>query len=159
MSKPRHDIDLGGFRVRIYHNPKVLLDNYVHISTKSGVLDVKLRGATYFHLLKRADEGNTEELKAFCVMASVVLGSVYRDEELAQAIVRDIAEYTERLLKKAEDKAKEVSEADELAAEALMRDVAEYADAPNDKAREKIRKQWKKDVEEELARSIDEGED
>lgn len=145
--------------MRIYHNPKVILDNYVHISTVSGLIDVKLRGATYWHLLTRADEGETEELKAFCVMASVILGSVYTDAKLAEAIVSDIGAYTERLLEKAEEKAKEVTEADEMAAEALMRDVAAYADAPNEREREKIREQWRKDVEEELARNTDEGED
>lgn len=145
-TKPKYDLTLGGFNVKFYASSRVALDNYVLITTKDGLMNIKLRGYTYKYLLESANKGNHNEIQSFATLMYVITQNVYLDGELALDMIKSVADYTDRLLKKGADKAAEITEAEEAANQALMEDVAAYADAKGAKAKKALRKQWKKEV-------------
>lgn len=119
-----HRFEFGGaFIVDMYHDEKDVRKCYAQITTVSDNFSLKVTGYPYGYLMESAAQGNEENIHGFCAMMYLVADGVYRDAGFAKDLMKSISKYQKRLEKKAEDAAKNVTEAQEEADTALLNDI------------------------------------
>lgn len=126
--KPKYHLEIGGkaFIADFYVDEKHpdVEHNYLHIHTPNNVFEQKIVGYPYGYLLAAVSQGNEEEVHNYCVVLWRVTQEIYQDAGLANDILRAFAKYDKRLMKQAEQKAKAVTDSEEMASQAFMEDIA-----------------------------------
>lgn len=128
-TKPRYSVNVGNgaFVADFYadgRHPDVE-HNYLHIHTPNHVFEQKIVGYPYGYLLAAVSQGNEEEVHNYCVVLWRVTQEIYQDAGLANDILRAFAKYDKRLMKQGAEKAKAVTDSEEMASQAFMESVVE----------------------------------
>jgi hypothetical protein len=124
---PKHHIEIanGAVIVDFYVNEKDIKKCYMRMYARNGAFDYKIGAChTYGYLMAAINQGNTRELEAFCILLWRMTQECYQDETLAKDLVTCFNARDERLMKQGAEKAKAVTEHEELANQALMEDIA-----------------------------------
>lgn len=128
-TKPRYSVNVGNgafvadFFVDERH-PDVE-HNYLHIHTPNNVFEQKVVGYPYGYLLAAVSQGNEEEVHNYCVVLWRVTQEIYQDAGLANDILRALAKYDKRTMKRGAEKEKAVTDSEEMASQAFMESVVE----------------------------------
>ena len=93
----------------------------------------------YGYLLEAANQEKIEQIHGYAAMLFILSQQFTQDQGLTNDVVRSINKWQKRMDKKAQEAAKDVSDAEETASQAFMEEVAAYADA-TPKERKKMRK-------------------
>lgn len=128
-TKPRYSVNVGNgaFVVDFFvdeRHPDVE-HNYLHIHTPNNVFEQKVVGYPYGYLLAAVSQGNEEEVHNYCVVLWRVTQEIYQDAGLANDILRTFAKYDKRTMKRGAEKAKAVTDSEEMASQAFMESVVE----------------------------------
>lgn len=150
-TKPKHHLEIGSgtFIADFYvdeKNPDVK-HNYLHLYAPNGVFEQKVVGYPFGYLLAAVSQGKEEEVHSYCVMLWRVTQEIYQDIGFCQDIIKAINKRDKRLMKEAEQNAKNVSEADEMASAELMKEAIAYAEA-SPKERKRMSKESRKQMRE-----------
>lgn len=127
-TKPRYSVNVGNgafvadFFVDERH-PDVE-HNYLHIHTPNHVFEQKIAGYPYGYLLAAVSQGNEEEVHNYCVVLWRVTQEIYQDAGLANDILRAFAKYDKRTMKRGAEKAKAVTDSEEMASQVFVEDIA-----------------------------------
>lgn len=141
-TKPRYSVNVGNgafvadFFVDERH-PDVE-HNYLHIHTPNNVFEQKVVGYPYGYLLAAVSQGNEEEVHNYCVVLWRVTQEIYQDAGLANDILRAFAKYDKRTMKRGAEKAKAITDSEEMASQAFMEDIAAESDMSKKELKAKI---------------------
>lgn len=140
-TKPYKTVECGGFIANFYYNEGDLAKTYLEITTVSGVWSMRIAGNihAYGYLLEAANQEKIEQIHGYAAMLFILSQQFTQDQGLTNDVVRSINKWQKRMDKKAQEAAKDVSDAEETTSQAFMEEVAAYADA-TPKERKKIRK-------------------
>lgn len=123
---PKHHIEIanGAVVVDFYVNEKDIKKCYMRMYARNGAFDYKIGAChTFGYLMAAINQGNTRELEAFCILLWRMTQECYQDETLAKDLVTCFNARDERLMKQGAEKAKAVTESEEMAAQAFMEDI------------------------------------
>lgn len=148
---PKHHIEIvnGAVIVDFYVNEKDIRKCYMRMYARNGAFDYKIGAChTYGYLMAAINQGNTRELEAFCILLWRMTQECYQDETLAKDLVTCFNARDERLMKQGAEKAKVVTEHEELANQAFMEDIASESGMSKKelKAKREADKQMMKEV-------------
>lgn len=148
---PKHHIEIanGAVIVDFYVNEKDIKKCYMRMYARNGAFDYKIGAChTYGYLMAAINQGNTRELEAFCILLWRMTQECYQDETLAKDLVTCFNARDERLMKQGAEKAKVVTEHEELANQAFMEDIASESGMSKKelKAKREADKQMMKEV-------------
>lgn len=124
---PKHHIEIanGAVIVDFYVNEKDIKKCYMRMYARNGAFDYKIGAChTYGYLMAAINQGNTRELEAFCILLWRMTQECYQDETLAKDLVTCFNARDERLMKQGAEKAKAVTDSEEMASQAFMEDIA-----------------------------------
>lgn len=124
---PKHHIEIanGAVIVDFYVNEKDIKKCYMRMYARNGAFDYKIGAChTYGYLMAAIDQGNTRELEAFCILLWRMTQECYQDETLAKDLVTCFNARDERLMKHGAEKAKAVTDPEDMASQAFMEDIA-----------------------------------
>lgn len=125
---PKHHIEIanGAVIVDFYVNEKDIKKCYMRMYARNGAFDYKIGAChTYGYLMAAVNQGNTRELEAFCILLWRMTQECYQDETLAKDLVTCFNARDERLMKQGAEKAKAVTDSEEMASAAFMESVVE----------------------------------
>nr|DAN28981.1 MAG TPA: Protein of unknown function DUF2620 [Caudoviricetes sp.] len=125
---PKHHIEIanGAVIVDFYVNEKDIKKCYMRMYAHNGAFDYKIGAChTYGYLMAAINQGNTRELEAFCILLWRMTQECYQDETLAKDLVTCFNARDERLMKQGAEKAKAVTDSEEMASQAFMESVVE----------------------------------
>lgn len=123
---PKHHIEIanGAVIVDFYVNDKDIKKCYMRMYARNGAFDYKIGAChTYGYLMAAINQGNTRELEAFCILLWRMTQECYQDETLAKDLVTCFNARDERLMKQGAEKAKAVTDSEEMASQAFMEDI------------------------------------
>lgn len=123
---PKHHIEIanGAVIVDFYVNEKDIKKCYMRMYARNGAFDYKIGAChTYGYLMAAINQGNTRELEAFCILLWRMTQECYQDETLAKDLVTCFNARDERLMKQGAEKAKAVTDSEEMASQAFMEDI------------------------------------
>ena len=125
---PKRHIEIanGAVVVDFYVNEKDIKKCYMRMYARNGAFDYKIGAChTYGYLMAAVNQGNTRELEAFCILLWRMTQECYQDEILAKDLVTCFHARDERLMKQGAEKAKAVTDSEEMASQAFMESVVE----------------------------------
>ncbi len=151
-TKPKHHLEIGNgaFIADFYvdeKNPDVK-HNYLHIYAPNGVFEQKVIGYPFGYLLAAVSQGKEEEVHSYCVMLWRVTQEIYQDLGFCQDIIKAINKRDKRLMKEAEQNAKNVTDWQEQADNALMREAIERGKPMSRQQRRKMERESRKEMRE-----------
>ena len=149
-TKPKHHLEIGNgaFIADFYvdeKNPDVK-HNYLHIYASNGVFEQKVVGYPFGYLLAAVSQGKEEEVHSYCVMLWRVTQEIYQDLGFCQDIIKVINKRDKRLMKEAEQNAKNVTDADEMASDALLREAIERGKPMSRQQRRKMKRESREEM-------------
>ena len=137
---PKHHIEIanGAVIVDFYVNEKDIKKCYMRMYARNGAFDYKIGAChTYGYLMAAINQGNTRELEAFCILLWRMTQECYQDETLAKDLVTCFNARDERLMKQGAEKAKAVTDSEEMASQAFMESVVERSQMSKKELKEK----------------------
>ena len=147
-TKPKYSYEVGSgaFCFNFYIDEKNPKGNYLHITTPSGAFEQTVCNYAFGYLLAASQQGKMDELAAYGLMLYRVSEEVYQDLGFCQDIIRAINKRDKRLMKEAEQNAKNVTDADEMASDALMREAIERGKPMSRQQRRKMKRESRKEM-------------
>lgn len=156
---PKHHIEIanGAVIVDFYANEKDIKKCYMRMYARNGAFDYKIGAChTYGYLMAAINQGNTRELEAFCILLWRMTQECYQDEALAKDLVTCFNARDERLMKQGAEKAKAVTDSEEMAAQAFMEDIA--SESGMSKKELKAKRETDRELMKEILTEKDDGE-
>lgn len=148
-AKPVEVYEAGGgaFKLAFYIDERRIKNNYLHITTASGVFEQKITGYTFGYLYAALDQGLYSELEAYCLMLYRVSNEIYQDMDFCDDILRAISMRDKRLEELSKEKAESVTENEDFANEMLMQSVADSDNGDDVELVKQITEEiWPKDL-------------
>lgn len=145
-TKPYKSVDAGQFHFDFYYKEGSVKDTYLEVTCDSGMFNCHIGGRSeaYYFLLHVAMQNDTAVLHDY-IARLCHLAMVWNDTELVKDVNTAINNWRERVNAKGAEKAKAVTDSEEMASQAFMEDVAAYAEA-SPKERKRMSKESRKEM-------------
>lgn len=146
--KPYKEAEVGEWRFKWYYNAKNLDECYLLIESKAKGFSMHLgareNAEVFGYLLAAAEQGRTEQLHGYVVSVYVTANVLVSDQAFVDGINKEIGKWLKRRQKAAKEKAKAVTEADEVASDAIMRGAIERSKPMSRRERRKMEREERK---------------
>lgn len=142
--KPYLVKEVGEWKFTFHYKEGSIERTFLSITSTSGIMNMRLGGNThaYGYLLAAAQQGLDNQLVGYATTLFIPAMAMTQDQELTSGVQKAIVEWQKRKEAEGAEKAKAVTDSEEMASLAFMEDVAAYADA-TPKERKKMREEWK----------------
>lgn len=142
--KPYLVKEVGEWKFTFHYKEGSIERTFLSITSSSGIFSCRVGGNThaYGYLLAAAKQGLDSQLAGYVTTLFIPAMAMTQDQELTSGVQKAIVEWQKRKETEGAEKAKAVTDSEEMASQAFMEDVAAYADA-TPKERKKMREEWK----------------
>lgn len=142
--KPYLVKEVGEWKFTFHYKEGSIERTFLSITSTSGIYSMHIGGNTHAfgYLLAAAKQGLDSQLAGYITTLFIPAMAMTQDQELTSGVQKVIVEWQKRKESEGAEKAKAVTDSEEMASQAFMEDVAAYADA-TPKERKKMRDEWK----------------
>ena len=141
--KPYLVKEVGEWKFTFHYKEGSIERTFLSITSTSGIFNCRIggRNEAYYFLLHVAMKDDIPVLHDYITRVAC-LASIWDDTKLASEVNNALNDWHKRRDAKGAEKAKAVTDSEEMASQAFMEDIAAYADA-TPKERKKMREEWK----------------
>lgn len=123
--KPYLVKDVGAWKFTFHYKEGSIERTFLSITSTSGIFNCRVGGNThaYGYLLGAAKQGLDAQLQGYIVSLFIPAMAMTQDQELTSGVQKAIVEWQERKEAEGAEKAKAVTDSEEMAAQAFMEDI------------------------------------
>lgn len=137
--KPYLVKELGEWKFTFHYKEGSIERTFLSITSTSGIMNMRLGGNTHAfgYLLAAAKQERIDQLQGYIVSLFIPAMAMTQDRELTSGVQKAIAEWQKRKEAEGAEKAKVVTEHEELANQAFMEDIASESGMSKKELKEK----------------------
>lgn len=123
--KPYLVKEVGEWKFTFHYKEGSIERTFLSITSTSGIFNCRVGGNThaYGYLLCAAKQGLDAQLQGYIVSLFIPAMAMTQDQELTSGVQKAIVEWQERKEAEGAEKAKAVTDSEEMAAQAFMEDI------------------------------------
>lgn len=125
--KPYLVKEVGEWKFTFHYKERSIERTFLSITSASGIFNCRVGGNThaYGYLLTAARQNRLDQLQGYIVSLLIPAMAMTQDQELTRGVQNAIVEWQKRKEAEGAEKAKAVTEAEEMASQAFMESVVE----------------------------------
>lgn len=145
--KPYLVKEVGEWKFTFHYKEGSIERTLLSITSTSGIFNCRIGGNThaYGYLLAAAKQDRIDQLQGYIVSLFIPAMAMTQDQELTSGVQKAIVEWQKRKEAEGAEKAKAVTDSEEMASQAFMEDVVAYAEA-SPKERKRMSEESSKEV-------------
>lgn len=145
--KPYLVKEVGEWKFTFHYKEGSIERTFLSITSTSGIFNCRIGGNThaYGYLLAAAKQERIDQLQGYIVSLFIPAMAMTQDQELTSGVQKAIVEWQKRKEAEGAEKAKAVTDSEEMASQAFMEDVVAYAEA-SPKERKRMSEESRKEV-------------
>lgn len=123
--KPYLVKELGEWKFTFHYKEGSIERTFLSITSTSGIMDMRLGGNTHAfgYLLAAAKQERIGQLQGYIVSLFIPAMAMTQDQELTSGVQKAIVEWQKRKEAEGAEKAKTVTDSDEMASQAFVKDI------------------------------------
>lgn len=124
--KPYLVKEVGEWKFTFHYKERSIERTFLSITSASGIFNCRVGGNThaYGYLLTAARQNRLDQLQGYIISLFIPAMAMTQDQELTSGVQKAIVEWQKRKEAEGAEKAKAVTEAEEMASQAFMEDIA-----------------------------------
>lgn len=125
--KPYLVKEVGEWKFTFHYKEGSIERTFLSITSKSGIFNCRIGGNThaYGYLLAAAKQERIDQLQGYIVSLFIPAMAMTQDQELTSGVQKAIVEWQKRKEAEGAEKAKAVTDSEEMASQAFMESVVE----------------------------------
>lgn len=125
-NKPYKTCEVGEWVFDFYYKEGNIRRTYLKITSTSGIMSLILGGNTHAfgYLLAAAKQDRIDQLQGYIVSLFIPAMAMTQDQELTSGVQKAIVEWQKRKEAEGAERAKAVTDSEEMASQAFMEDIA-----------------------------------
>lgn len=124
--KPYLVKEVGEWKFTFHYKEGSIERTFLSITSTSGIMNMRLGGNTHTfgYLLAAAKQERIDQLQGYIVSLFIPAMAMTQDQELTSGVQKAIVEWQKRKEAEGAEKAKAVTDSEEMASQAFMEDIA-----------------------------------
>jgi hypothetical protein len=127
--KPYLVKEVGEWKFTFHYKEGSIERTFLSITSTSGIFNCRVGGNThaYGYLLAAANQDRLDQLQGYIVSLFIPAMAMTQDQELTSGVQKAIVEWQKRKEAEGAEKAKAVTDSEEMASQAFMESVVEHS--------------------------------
>lgn len=123
--KPYLVKELGEWKFTFHYKEGSIEQTFLSITSTSGIMNMRLGGNTHAfgYLLAAAKQERIDQLQGYIVSLFIPAMAMTQDQELTSGVQKAIVEWQKRKEAEGAEKAKTVTDSDEMASQVFVKDI------------------------------------